>query len=380
MQSVSEFLKRASDRNGFYRERFEEKKLPTEHSNIIIMPFFGDLRSMSIMSMVLLHRYRNECKNSKYFILASWPGFEGFFPYVDEYWSLTDESILSRFYEQSEGLRNKSDLSTIYLRNLNEFFRDVIDYKEILPFYNLGLTADFFKKFTTPKIFLPFVPSTSVLGKEFNRDLTVKAGYKVFIHPSKFAKQWHNGRSKNAVAKKDFWIQLCEKLLENNFMPVIWQNYMSYDISPEFVGRCIFVGEKDIIRVLSSVRATGCVLDVFNSLSRLSIMARCPFLAVDERSRYSNLKEYEIDDLCGKNIPHEYIYTFSTIITDGGPLSWNQDIFPSVIQKLNTFLPLLDRDTWPSTGESCEVISYKKNVRVVKQKKIGTHFIKIPKD
>ena len=163
-------------------------------------------------------------------------------------------------------------------------------------------------------------------------------------------------------------------------MPVIWQNYMSYDISPEFVGRCIFVVEKDIIRVLSSVRATGCVLDVFNSLSRLSIMARCPFLAVDERSRYSNLKEYEIDDLCGTNIPHEYIYTFSTIITDGGPLSWNQDIFPSVIQKLNTFLPLLDRDTWPSTGESCEVISYKKNVRVVKQKKIGTHFIKIPKD
>lgn len=380
MSSVADFLKRASDRNGFYRERFEEKKLPTDHSNIIIMPFFGDLRSMCVMSMLLLHRYRMEHKNSKYFILASWPGFEGLFPYVDEYWSLTDESILHRFYEQSDGLRNKSDLSTIYIRNLNEFFRDVVDYREILPFYDLGLTAEFFKQFSTPKRFLPFVPSTSVLGKEFNKELASKGGYKVFIHPSKFAKQWHNGRSKNAMAKKDFWIQLCENLLANNYLPVIWQNFMSYDISPEFAGRCIFVGEKDAIRVLSSMRATGCVLDVFNSLSRLAIMARCPFVTVDERSRYSNLKEYEIDDLCAKNIPYEYIYTFSTIITDGGSLSWNQDIFPSILQKLETFLPILDRDTFPTTAESLDVVSYKKNVRAVKRKKIGTHFIKIPRD
>ena len=144
MNSVADFLKRAADRNGFSRERFEERKIPTDHNNLIVMPFFGDLRSMVVMSSLLLHRYRQEVKNSKYFILASWPGFQGLFPYVDEYWSTNDEAHLKRFYEQSEGLRNKSDMTTIYLRNLNEFFREVFDCNEIAPYYQNGFTNKFF--------------------------------------------------------------------------------------------------------------------------------------------------------------------------------------------------------------------------------------------
>ena len=135
MNSIADFLKRAADRTGFYRDRFEEKKIPTDHSNLVILPFFGDLRSMFLISTLLLQRYREEFKNSKYFILASWPGFEGLFPYVDEYWSLTDEAHIKKFYEQSDGFKNKSDLNTIYVRNLNEFFRDVISPVELEKYY-----------------------------------------------------------------------------------------------------------------------------------------------------------------------------------------------------------------------------------------------------
>ena len=122
MNSVAEFLKKSADRNGFTRERFEERKIPTDHSNLIIMPFFGDLRSSVVLSSVLLNRYREEIKNSKYFILASWPGMQGLFPYVDEYWSINDESQIKRFFENAECFRNQSDLATMYNRNLNEFF------------------------------------------------------------------------------------------------------------------------------------------------------------------------------------------------------------------------------------------------------------------
>lgn len=380
MTSVVDFLKRASERNGFNRERFEERKVPTDHSSLVVMPYFGDMRSMAVMSSLLLHRFRQEVKNSKYFIFASWPGFQGLFPYVDEYWAISDTAHIKRFYEQSEGMRNKSDLATIYMRNMNEFFRDVVDYKELEPYYHDGLQNKFFQKFVNLKRFMPFVPSGTILGKEFNKDVSTKAGYKVLIHPSIYCKQWHMGRSRNIRAKREFWTELVEKLLANGYVPVVWQNYLSYDISQEFVGRAIFIGETDVVRVMAAMRATGCVLDVFNSLSRLAMLARCPFVAVDERSRYTNIKEYEIDDLCGLEVPREYIFTFSTIISDGNPYSWSQDIFQSILKKLDKFLPELNRDEWPSTGESTEVVSYKELVRTNERKKLGTRLLKITRD
>ena len=100
MNSVVDFLKRTSERNGFNRDRFEERKIPTDFSNVCILPFFGDLRSTCILSSFLLHRYRQEVKSSRYFILASWPGFQGLFPYVDEYWSITDNAHIKNFYEK----------------------------------------------------------------------------------------------------------------------------------------------------------------------------------------------------------------------------------------------------------------------------------------
>lgn len=380
MSTVVEFLRRAADRNGFRRERFEEKKIPTDHSSLVLMPFFGDLRSMFVLSSLLLHRYREEVKGSKYFILASWPGFQGLFPYVDEYWAVTDEAHMRKFYEQAEGFRNKSDMATIYTRNLNEFFRDVVDYRDIQPYYNNHFLSEFFKQFKDTKRFLPFVPSVSVLGKEFNRQLATRAGYKVLLTPSLFAKQWHMGRAKHIRTKREFWTGLCELLLENNILPVVWQNQFSYDISQEFTDRCLFIGEPDVVRVLAAMRGTGCVLEVFNSLSRLAIAARCPYVAVDERSRSTNQKEYELDDLCAPKLPKEYIFTFSTIISDGNPYSWKQDIYQSILKRLDVFLPSLNRDEWPSTGESTEVVPYRDFVQTPMRKKLGTRLLKITRD
>lgn len=378
--NVVDFLKRSADRNGFTRERFEEGKIPTDFSNITLVPFFGDNRSLMVLSSLILHRYRQEVKNSKYFILASWPGYQGLFPYVDEYWGMNDIPQLKKFYESAEGFRNKSDLATIYVRNLNEFFRDVVDAKDLEVFYRNGLTNDFFKRFNNTKRFLPFVPSSTILGREFNKDLSTKAGYKVFMHPSIFCKQWHLGKAKNIRSQKEFWTELVEKLLDSGYVPVVWQNHFSHDLSQEFNGRCLFINETDVTRALAVMRATGCVLDIFNNLSRLAVMARCPFVSIDERCRYAGVREYEIDDICGLKVPREYIFTFSTIITDGNPYSWSQDIFQSILKKLDKFLPDLDRDEWPSTGESVESTPYKEYVKSPKPLKIGTRLLKITQD
>ncbi len=102
-------------------------------------------------------------------------------------------------------------------------------------------------------------------------------------------------------------------------------------------------------------------------------------MAIDERARYAALKEYEIDDLCGQRVPKQYIFSFPTIIDGGNTNTWDFNIVNSIIARLNSFLPELNRDDWPTTGESTEIVPYE-SVRKKKHKKMGTRLLKVPRD
>jgi hypothetical protein len=380
MTDVNDFLKRSSSRNGFSRDRFEEQKIPTDPANITVGYFFGDIRTAFVLSSLLLKRYREEKKGSKYFILCSWPGLQGMFPYVDEYWSFSDHSQIKRFYEGSDGLRNSTDLATIYFRNLNEFFRDVVNMRELENCYLNKLQQGFWDEYKHVKRFLPQVPSAAILGKDFNRRLNEYGGYKVFIAPTYFIRQWHLGKSVHVPSPREFWVELVDRLIKDGFVPVVWNHYLSHDISEKFTDKkCVFFSEWDISKVMGVMRSTGCVLDVYNGTSRFALAARCPYLALDERQRYVETKEFELDDLCGPQVPKQYIFSFSTIITEGNPIVWNADTFNNITNRLNDFLPGLSRDQWPSTSESEEMIKYDV-VRKKKVQKIGARLLKITRD
>ena len=277
-------------------------------ANITVMPFFGDMRATFVLSSLLLKRYQEEVKGSKYFIFCSWPGYQSFFPYVDEYWALTDTSQIKKLYQQSEGFRNRADVAAIHLRNMHEFFREVTDVRDLQMFYNNGITQKFWDRFKHVKRFLPMVPSSAILGKDFNRELTNKAGYKVFLSPSQFICTWKLGKPCWIPASKLFWIELIKRLLAERFTPVLWKHDLAHDLSMDFPEECIHVAENDVARILGVMRAVGCVLDVFNGSSKLALAARCPFVSCDERQRYIGMKEYEIDDLCGSKVPKQYIF------------------------------------------------------------------------
>lgn len=377
MISVGEFLKRAADRNGFNRDRFEDRQVPTDFTNVCVLPFFGDLRGSAILSSFILPRYREEVKGSKYFIIASWPGMQGMFPYCDEYWSFADQSALKRIYEAGDCFKNRAETVTTFIRNMNEFFRDVVDVADLSKFYNSGFTNYFFERFRDTKRFLPFLPSSAILGKDINRDLMSKPGYKVFIHPSVFCKFWQGGMTHSVRSKREFWTELCNFLSSNGYTPVVWQNFSSWDLSEGLTGSHILFRENDYVRAMSMMRSCGCVLDVFNNISRLSLMARTPFLCVEERNRHFYTKESEIDDLMSLGVPHEYIFTFGTILTEGNPAFWSKDIFRNIAVRLEQLLPNINRDGLPSTSESYEAVPYGKTVQSRKRKKLGTRFIKV---
>lgn len=381
MSDVVGLLKKAAEKCGFNRERYDDRKIPTDPSNITVVPFFGDIRSMFVMSSLLLKRFREEEKGSRYFILCSWPGFQGLFPYVDEYWGINDESNLKKFYTGASQLRNKNNLSSTYYRNLNQYFFEdvVVPHETLSKYYNAGITDEFWKKYKHIKRTLPLVPSTAQLPKDFTRDLAARGGFKVFVYPSQFITSWRLGDINQMPINKDFWVALLHKLVKERFVPVVYKGLFAHDVSADLTDKCIYVTDPDISKLLAVMRATGCVLDLFTGISRLALAARCPFLMVDERSRYAALKEYELDDLCSPSLPKQYIFSFPTIIEGGGPDTWDFNILNNVMVRLHTFMPDLDRDEWPSTGESTEIVPYEA-VRKKKAQRIGTKLLKVPKD
>jgi hypothetical protein len=380
MLDTLSILKKAADKAGFNRARFEDRKVPTSISNVSIMTLFGDVRSTFVASSMLLHRFRKEMKGSRYFILCGWPGYEGLFPYVDEYWSIRlDEPALQKLWKTVDGLGNTSSVLANSERHLNYFVEDRLDWTELVPYYNCGLKKEFFDKFRHVQVFLPTVPSLVALGDVFLREVVKKPSLKVFIHPSLFVTSWRNGKARQVNVPESFWVALVNRLADEGFMPVVYLNECSHNISSKTTGKCYFLSESNLLLVLSAMRSVGYVLDLFQGISRLAIAARCPFLLYEERTKYKFLKDFEIDDLCAGNLPKEYIFGFSTILENEDKTAWNLNFFDGIIARLNSVLPTLDRNEWPSTNEYHEIISYQ-NVRKQKSKKLGTRLLHVSQD
>lgn len=144
---VSNFLIKAAEKTGFVRDFFKEENIPTDSSRITVVPFFGDIRSLFVLSSLLLNRVRNQDRSSKYLIVCSWPGFGCLFPYVDEYWSIQDESVLSQLYSSAKKFKNDSAIASSYYRSLNQhFFEDVIIPSEhFVGIYDNGIEDGFGK-------------------------------------------------------------------------------------------------------------------------------------------------------------------------------------------------------------------------------------------
>lgn len=373
MDDVTGIIQRAADKAGFIRKRYIKNNVPTSVSNVSIFTFFGDIRSVCILSSLLLKRYREEAKGSRYFILCSYPGYEGLFPFVDEYWCVKEERA-EELLSKSNGFVNDSDFLVNYVRNLNHFFEDVLDYENIRQYYDQGIKQEFFDRFKHIKRYLPNIPSGGILGVDFMRELTKKGGYKVFIMPTIKINSWFDGKIRPIKTHKEFWIKLADELLQRNITPVIYKGYGLHDISAEFTD-CIYIHDVDILKVMGAMRQVGCVLDVFNGVSKLAIAARTPFVACRDRKFSIEMKDDEIDDLVGFDIPRDYVYTFPTILENNDPKAWEVGLLGIVLSRLEKLIADTNLSDLPYSGEVDEMVLYSK-VRDKRVQKFGLKFIK----
>jgi len=187
MSDTSDFLKRVSKRTGFKREFYIEKNIPTEPSNILAIPFFGDFESLFILSSLILKPFK-EKNYDKYIVLCSWPGMQTLFPCVDEYWTIDDPSLLSNLSLGSNGFFNNSNISAELTKGLSEVL-NIFTPRDLQKIYNKGFTSIFWQEFKEIKRFLPEINSFSSLQEDIKRQF-LKEGRKKSSYLSFFENEF----------------------------------------------------------------------------------------------------------------------------------------------------------------------------------------------
>lgn len=376
MDTTSEFIKRAAKRAGYRRDSYVERNLPTQPSNILAVPLYGDIRSVFTAATFLLRSYK-EANRDKYLILCSWPGFRGLFPYADEFWSVEDESVCRLLAAETCGFANNANVAAELTRSLVEVL-DVMTAKDLSAYYSNGFTHKYMTDFREVMMHLPEVPSVSRVADDLRTQLSHRKGGRIVIYPATRMRSWQRGRAESLPVGRDFWLALANTLIDAGYTPVVYQNWFTHDLSRDLADRCVYLASKDVSEVLAAIRHVGCVLDVHTDVSKLAVMARCPFLSVTERMIYVNEKDCELDDLCCDGLGRQYIFSFSTQLMQGGPEDWKSSVLDNVTARLAKFLPRVADAETPPTTERWEKADYTK-VRMKRAKHLGSRFIRTAK-
>jgi hypothetical protein len=365
--TIEEFVSRAASQVGFERERYIEANLPTVTSRLLLILFLGDLRAQVIFSSLLLHRMVDKLYSKKYVILCSWPGQADLYPFVDEYWSISDLHALKDLAQGAIGMNNQDSKFDVYARSLRRYFESVLIPEDFSKFYNKGLTKDYFHTFQDILVYYPNVPATNT---QLHRRIS-SYPKSVFVFPARAGQTWH----KKEIAfkfPKSFWIELCQGLLARGVTPVVCQNYATHEIDNHFGEKCIYVTDRNWCNVLSAMRTCRLVLDVCSGISKLAHLARVPAVVCDDRQRHFAMKDYETIELIGRTLPCRYVYTFPTMIESGH----YEHVLEQVNNVVENYMPSVVEYDLPSPNESYVPVSYD-IVKERKMKRLGLKFIKV---
>ncbi len=352
MESVNDFLTRAAERTGFVREVYGEVK----DSPVTVVPFFGDKRHEFFLSAFL----QDEIKGYK--IVAGLPGRGGLFGKIDEYWAVKDEGACADIAKCAVGWGSDSPKVAHLEKQLTRFF----DLGDVSSFYEFGLKSKFFDKNEFLTVSLPGIPA-------MRTDLKLSEGRRVLVVPNRYVLVLRRGKPVRMEVNQKFYVFLVNRLAEEGFVPVILQNYGTYDISAAVGGKWPLFAKLKALDELTIARACDCVLDLFAG-DRLAIMARVPYLVVAERQTYDGLKDYEAEDLAASKLPDRHIFSFATMIESNE----YGNVVDGILVKLKDFLPTVDRHQLPSTLPASFVAPYML-VRERKMKKFGYRLFRLPK-
>ena len=377
--SLSDFLANTASKLNFRREKFIEKNIPSNFDQITVFFGLGDLRNTAAISSMILPRFRKEKKALRYFIVFGYPNFSCLYPYADEYWSFSNDEKLDQVYYNSNGLDNNSNLKTIYLRHLNENFRDVVKQEDFASIYDGCLKTNFWEANKNIRIILPQLSASYVnFNEEIQKKFNELKKRKILIFPIKNMQIYRKNKLVFQPLEIGFWKNLIKMLLSLEISVVCIKNNLTYDLSEFFIDeKDVFnFAENDLEKIMSLMRLTGCVLDFFSGIGRYAAIARVPYIVVDERYRYFKFKEYEFEDVVGNNLPIERLFLFADLINPTNNLFEN--VAKNIINKVDKVINGLEKIKGIPDAPYLDYISNYENVRYYQTQKLGVNFIKFP--
>lgn len=366
MRETITILNDAAQYCGLSRIRFNNANVPRDPAEITAVFLPADFRSLSLASS-LLKVVRSQ---SKYAVLCSWPGYQSLFPYFDEYWEINPELSKTLFCKSSGFATADSKMDKI-CRGLHYFFSNVINGDDVTDYYRNGFT----NKFGQSKLYLPAVPSGQMLGKEILRSICLNKS--VYLRPSTHLFEWKNNAHIQEPVNRLFWSSLIRYLLNTGFKPIVGHGLGCYDMSGEFTNDCIFLGTSSVDSTMAAMQTAGRVVDFFGGVARLAVLARAPFVAFDEYSRYSQSGDQNLDGTLLKELIKKYIFLSPTIIRHGEPFRWEEGVFAPLIDNLEDISITTTTAKTISTAESEEIIhlsvgpsvkSIRTGMRIIKPK------------
>lgn len=364
---LKDYIAKVVERAALTREKFVESNIPANLNSLVVVPFFGDIRSEFVLSTLVLNKWK-ELNRFSYLVVCSWPGHHGLYPYADEFWSISDPSMLSNLLRgvNPAGFSNANSgfLEKILLRYLDNPQLMLPDDQQITKYYNGGVTVQYLRESGDVLYSLPTVPATNIALAR-----ALDPGKKsVLVMPTLYVNTWKRKGTTPTLTTKSFWIDLVKSLGER-YSVVVYQNYFTHDLSGDIPLGSVILADWNIMSALAVMRSVDCVIDVFNQTAKYAYMARAPVLVVDERQRYFGIKDYEIDDLCAKAVPKQYLFSFAPIIEGD-----HDFIIEAIVNKVALFISSCDRSRLPSTAASATNISYAE-VRKREIKRVGMQFI-----
>ena len=324
MEAVAAFLKREAEKLGYIRDRFVEHQAPTSHDLVDVLHVYPDMQGIFLTAAFLLPMLRRQ-KSHRYLITCSWPGLHDLFTGADECWSLKDRMALNDLTETADVFYTHGNRYVADSRNLLYRFANVLQAETLH-----SLRQECFSHKTEITCQLPQVPSVTVLPEHMQRQLTA-AKKRVALAPVLRGRGWQQGRQQYVPIGKGFWTGVIGHLLDQGWLPVLWQSPLTYDLSPDFADSCVYLTRCPFGQVLAGWRQCHFGLDAFAGTAGLYYLSRIPFVSLDERDRYFRSKDHVGEGLWLDHYPHVNVFSHVHLANSGRLADWRNSFLDAAM-------------------------------------------------
>lgn len=302
MANEDNYIDKYVKKIGYIREKLSNKEiLPLQKIRIYVL--FGDIDSIIMFSKSV---YNNTIRDENFYdIIISWQGFSSIFSKADEFWSLSDDKIITQLFDKTDGLQNTSNSLFSLVRSLNENFINVYTAHDFEDKYKYYLTDEYKGKNTHLDLDHNKLLPLSYLSQNFVQFVTQENSMKlVAFIPFKFCYVWEDYKKQPKPIEENSFITILEGL-SKTLRVVVLQNEFTVDLSRKFISdKVTYIKESNMQKVISMINHCKNYFDFFANSFSIGFLAQAFTFALIDKPSWFEFKKYQDYEF----LTHKHMY------------------------------------------------------------------------